>query len=519
MENEKKKLMDATASFVSLNPTDISRNPWRYTWESNLDKKAAQKEFTDMVRRCRFYYTRDPLTSTTINKLIDIGINTLKFHKNELSDNQFKVFEAIKTKLVGFAADMALEYLISGLVVPEMEYGSISKEEVKALGIKTYNSLVVPQTLWLRDPMTIEIKASVLPDQPSYYVEIPPELLYFVGQQGIYPDGSEDQDLYAAFKTYYPDFVARIIDGELPKKMLLDNKFVIRRRVGTESVYPMQYLSSAVDILEHKRNLRRTDYSIANKVMSAILQISVGDKDFPMTDSEEDRKYMDHLKEQLLWRNRNNNDIENIFQLFTSHVVQLKWIFPDFQTLLNDAKYTEINQEILFALGFPRILISGETERSSAGDQEFASLAPIKTMEVFREKILVVIKEIAYQISKRNGFDSIPEVEFEPINFHKFDVYVTALSKLFDIGGLSRDSFADVLGYNFNDEVEKRASEQKKVEVFNVPAFGENPNSRAPSNQQTPNQPAKPKQPAQPNGATPQSKAPVTTKKVTNNGK
>jgi hypothetical protein len=289
----------------------------------------------------------------------------------------------------------------------------------------------------------------------------------------------------------------------------LNNKFVIRRRVGTESVYPTQYLSSAVDILEHKRNLRRTDYSVANKVLSAILQVKVGDKDFPMTDSEEDKKYMDGLREQLLWRNRQNNDVENIFQLFTSHVVELKWIFPDISILLNDTKYQEINQEILFALGFPRILISGETERSGAGDQEFASLAPIKTMDNFREKILRVIKEIVYQVSKKNKFDSIPEVEFEPINFHKFDVYITALSKLFDSGGLSRDSLADVLGYNFDDEVEKRAEEQKKVEVFNVPAFGENPNSRPPSNTVN-NGSATPK---------PQPKAQNTTKKVNNNGK
>jgi len=499
------KLQNATASIVSLDPSDVTKNPWRYTWEKNKDTKGPQQDFLSMVKRCRFYYERDPLTSTTINKLIDIGINTLKFHKNGLSDNEFKVFEGMKNKLLGFAEDMALEYLISGLVVPEVEYGSIPKDELKSLGIKKYDRLTMPKTMWIRDPASIEIKASPLPDKPSYFVTVPDEMLYFIRNSGTYPDGTEDQQLYASFSTYYPDFVEKIKAGQ--NRVLLENAFIIRRRVTTKSAYPTPYLSSAVDILEHKRNLRRTDYSVANKVLSAILQIKVGSDLFPMTASEEDTQFMDGLKNQLLWRNRGNNDVENIFQLFTSHVVELKWIFPDISILLNDAKYQEINQEILFALGFPRILIAGETERSGAGDQEFASLAPIKTMDNFRNKILTVIKEIVYQVSKRNNFTSVPEVEFEPINFHKFDVYIAALSKLFDSGGLSRDSLADVLGYNFNDEVEKRASEQEKVEAFNVPAFGENPNSRPPTSADTTKTDVvKPKTPA-------------STKKVINNGK
>ena len=497
------KLANAVATIVSMEPTDVSKNPWRYTWEKDKDTKGPQKDFANMIKRCRFYYKRNPLTSSTINKLVDIGINTLNFHSNGLTDNEFKVFEGITSDLLGFAEDMALEYLISGLVVPEVEYSSSTKEELKSLGIKKYNSLILPKTMWIRDPMSIEIKPSVLPDQPSYYVNIPEEMLYFIRNSGKYPDGSVDEILYHKLYEYSPEFVDKVKSGQ--NKILLQNPFVIRRRVITESPYPTPYLSSAVDILEHKRNLRRTDYSVANKVLSAILQIKVGDKDFPMTNSEEDKAYMLDLKEQLTWRNRNNNDIENIFQLFTSHVVELEWIFPDVEVLINDAKYQEINQEIMFALGFPRILITGETERSGAGDQEFASLSPIKTMNGFREKILTVIKEVVYQICRRNKFASVPEVEFEPVNFHKFADYITALSKLFDSGGLSRDSFAEVLGYDFDDEVEKRADEQDKVEAFAVPAFGETPNSRPPT-QSGDTKPVTKKQP-------------VVQKKVNNNGK
>ena len=127
------KLRNAEAAFISLdqdgNDNDISKNPWRYTWKKDKDSKGPQLDFLKMIKRCRFYYNRDPVTSTTINKLIDIGINDLTFYKNGLSSNEFKIFEGIKPKLLGFAEDMALEYLLSGLVVPEVEYGIMEKEE------------------------------------------------------------------------------------------------------------------------------------------------------------------------------------------------------------------------------------------------------------------------------------------------------------------------------------------------------------------------------------------------------
>ena len=46
---------------------------------------------------------------------------------------------------------MAMEYLISGLVVPEIKVGVLTKDQVKELGIKKYDSLKYPISLWLRD--------------------------------------------------------------------------------------------------------------------------------------------------------------------------------------------------------------------------------------------------------------------------------------------------------------------------------------------------------------------------------
>ena len=44
----------------------------------------------------------------------------------------------------------------------------------------------------------------------------------------------------------------------------------------------------ALEPLKHKRNIRRMDYSIASRVISAIQLIKLGNDDFPVTEDDED---------------------------------------------------------------------------------------------------------------------------------------------------------------------------------------------------------------------------------------
>jgi hypothetical protein len=471
-----KRIGTSRAEFIyAENPAKIV-NPWNV--KSTNAPVITQVEFSTLINKCRFYYKKDALTSTTINKLIEIGINDLELVKNGLSDNEFRIFTGLKQQLLEFSEDMALEFLLSGLVVPEFKYIVKSKDDVKRLGVKKYESLLLPDSLWLRDPTTIEIKKTILSNKPSYYVIIPDEVRYFILHKGTYQDGTEDKKLFAWLEAYYPKFVADVEAGKL--KVILENPNIIRRRVVQDSPYPVPYLSAALDILEHKRNLRKADYSIVTKVISAILHVKIGSDDFPMTDSEEDTQRLEDVKNQLMWRNTTSNTIENIFQFFSDHTIDLKWVFPNVELLLNEGKYKEVNQELIFALGFPRTLIAGESERSNASDPQYAAIAPVKTMENFRNKILGVLRQVVYDISTKNNLTSVPEIEFKPINLFDFATYLSALQVLLDTGSLSRTSLAKVFGYSFEDELELRSEEQKALEASGVPEFQPTPNSRAP---------------------------------------
>ncbi len=463
-------LLPNTFSTPSWSPDDVDRM-------EVLDLKNYQK----IVKQCRFFYKKDPISGTVLNKLIEIGITDLVLDKGKLSENEFRIFEAVKDKIQEFIENCAMEYLISGLVIPEVEYAALPKEKLNELKIKKYNALTLPISMWLRDPASIKINSSMVLDSPSYYAILPEELIYFIKNEGKYPDGNKDEKLYQKLLTYYPEFVALVMAGN--KEVLLDNELVIRRKVLSDSPYPIPYLYNVLEAVKHKRNLRRMDYSIASRVIGAIMLIRLGDKDFPIVEGEEDA--FKDIKEQMYWRYSGTRDLERVFQLFANHTLQIDWVFPDITALLHDSKYINVNQDIFFGLGFPRILTTGETDKSNTSDPELSMESPIKTMENMQKKLLPIVNDIIYKIAKYNGLDNSPDVRFSKINLVAFTDFVTALAQLYNTGNLSRESYDDIFGYNFKEEIEKRANEEKMLADKKIPTFAPQPFSPQPETNNT----------------------------------
>jgi hypothetical protein len=466
-------------------------NPWTVKMD-DVSSKTNLDYFVSLVNECRFFYKNEPLVASIVNRMVEIGINDLVFSKNGLSDNEFTVFTSLKPKLLEFAESMAQEFLLSGLVVPEFALGKATKEEILSLGVKKYSTLELPISMFVRDPKSIVIYTSLMSDQPDYFVQVPDDVAYFIKNNGTYPNGEENKELFKQMKAKFPEFVKDVLAGvtEIP----IYNKNVIRRRYMSDNPYPTPFIAPALDVLKHKRKLRQMDYSIADKVIGAILHVKMGSDEFPITDSEEDQEFVDSLRNQLTWRFNSKKDLERIFQLLTSHTVDIKWIFPDTTELVNDAKYRDINMEILYALGFPQTLIVGEASRTAAGDPEMAMIGPIKTMENFRRKIIEVLRRVCEEVALANKFKTPPTLDFKALNLHKFADLIAALSKLYETGGLSRDAFDEILGYDFKEQIDLRTQEQEEITQSGIPQVGLTPNAGN-QVQTTPGQTPKPGQP------------------------
>lgn len=468
----------AKAAFMDLGMNVTSANPWSADDVDKLESaELNEKGFHKAIDQCRFFYKRDPIASSVVNKMIDIGITDLAYDRSNLGTNEQVIVEYLLPKLKEFAESMALEYLITGLLVPEFRLERVPKPILDRIGVKRYSTLMLPTSMWLRDPKTLKIKQVL--GEPSYFVKVPEDLRFFITNKGTFPDGTKDIELYEKLLKLYPEFVAQVLAGA-EEVLIEEDELITRRRVLTDSPYPIPYLYGAIEPMKHKRNLRRMDYSIASRVISAIQLIKMGDKDFPITEGDEDQ--FDTLRDQMRWRNTGGRNIERIFQLFANHTVTIEWIFPDVDVILNDAKYKDVNRDIFYALGFPGILVTGESERTGASEAEYAMLSPMRTIEHFRAKILKIINEIVDDVFEANKFKNDTTLRFEPVNLFSFQVLVEALLKLYDYGNISRTTIDKIFGFNLEDELQERADEKELMDKYDLEEFSPQPFTPKPGN-------------------------------------
>ena len=469
----------AVASFFN---TQMSYYPSRVgVWSNKVDKYSLEDygDFKKVIKLSRFFYRHEPLIFSVISKMVDLAINDLVITPEpKLSKTEIQIFEAIKDDLIKFLRKATMEYLLTGLVVPEISLTKLTKKQLREKSIQRIDSLLYPTDMWLRNSADIEIKSPFLSSKESYFVVVPNEVVYFITNEGVYEDGTKDLELYKELLKSYPKFIEEIRAGK--KKIFLDNPLIVKGVALQDSPYPMPFIYPALESLMHKRNLKRMDYSIAARVISAILHVKVGSDEYPLTKDQED--VLDELEQKFKWRqDMTIDDVERVFTLFTNHTVEINWVFPEIEALLSDKKYEPINKDILIALGFPRILITGETERSFTSDPQVATLSPINTLNAIRDQLMPIVKLVYNEVFDRNRVISyVPKVTFKPINLMSLQLFYEGIHQLYTEGNLSRQSMLEAYGYDFMTEMANRIEEQVYFENSGLQEFAPVPHSNEP---------------------------------------
>jgi len=428
-------------------------NPWTTaifpSSEFRVDHFEMPKKWHEIIKLCYYFYEREGLVKSVIDKQVEISMNGLNILSENMDEESKALFSYVMLKLMEFLSVAATEYYISGLVVPEVVWG-ILRKEVSGLS-KDYE---IPVDIWIRDPSQVELKSTPLPNHVIPVWKVPDEDLVFIRGKGVYSDGTEDKETFELLKKSFPDFVRDVQGGKT--SFVLSGRHVIRRKPLLRNPYPIPYLMSALELLIHKRNLRAMDYAMISRVINAILHIKVGNDTFPLT--EEDDDIIEELQNQFN-RNRNINNQERIFQFFTNHTVEISWIIPPLDALLNSDKYFEINQEILYSLGFPKFLVTGEKDKSNTGSTSSALLSPVNSMTSVRNEFALFLNSIFIEMSDRNNFSEVPTVSFAPLNLVELSELIQLSLSLESSGVISKTSLAKLAGFDFSSEQMLRKDE------------------------------------------------------------
>jgi len=458
-KSDTSKLVKASVN-VLTDPTQSS-----LVFTSTVDKMEIPKDYHKLVKVCRFFYKHDPIAGTVINKMVDCAITPLENRKSKCTDEEYEVYNALSEMLQEFYRNVCLEYLLSGLVVPHYEWVRKKGSDLSPK-LNSRRRIVVPDNIWFRDPATITIKNSPIPNKKYFYVEVDPDTIRFIKSKGKLKDGTFDKETYDELVKNYPEFVKAVqeLTGNRLKVKLEDIRPILSKTLP-EDAYPIPYMENALESLMHKRNMRKMDYSIASRVIAAIQLIKLGNDEYPCTDEED---FVD-IKNQMNYRTLSGQS-ERIYQLFANHTLQIEWVYPDTAAMLNQEKYRSIEDDIISAFGFPRTLITGETLRSNVqGGSDFAAFSPIATMETIRDKLIDWTIELYKEIRDANGFKNYPIPSFKPLRLYRLMDLSMIGQSLYMEGNISRQTRMEIVGLDFETELERKKNEQQRFKDEGIP--------------------------------------------------
>ncbi len=411
-------------------------------------------KYHEYLKPIRWFYKNDPIAGTVLNRMADMSTTTIrnrkktKLNSDEVDEIIQAYFDAIIKKLRPFIKQMALEYLLHGMVIPAYTINKIRGDLLaEKLGRKRYS---IPDKIWIRNPDNIELRRRPMGTERQVFLKIPKEDIQLIQNKGVRSDGTEDKEAYNYLVEHAPAYVRAIRAGKTVFE-LEDVRAVMRKLVSYED-YPTPFLVNALNALQHKSYLKQMDKSIASRTIEAIRHIKVGDKDFPARKED-----IDATRAEV---DANSSSGERVFNLFTNHTVTIEWIFPDLDALISEAKYAEPNADIFLALGFPRILTTGETLRSNSSDSKIASLGPKATLEDLREAIIDWLVGLYAELGELNNFPRVPEPYFAPIATSDYTALVQFAVDAMSAGAISKDTIAQLYGSDFETEADQITTEQ-----------------------------------------------------------
>ncbi len=421
------------------------------------EKLIVPRDYHSVLKLCYDFYQRGGLVSTVINRLAELTITEIRNGQRKTSDEANAYFAAVlhrkPSRLMRFLHNAALEYFVSGMVIPRVDWEEVKGSDVSA-DLDANREYVFP-VFDLYPPQLIRIEWAGWGEK-EFYLKVPSADVKLIRRKG--GKIKEQQLRYQAWVTQYPAMVKQIQNGS--DTIELGEVDPILRKEISITPYPTPLLFNVLESIIFKQQLRRMDFAVASRVINAILLVREGNDNYPLT--EETRENLDVLKQQILARAGDPRLLERLFMLFSNHTTQIEWITPDVSAMLNQDKYKQTNEELSEGLGFAKILITGESRYANASEVSTWAIQP--QMEELRQALREFLLDIYEEAGRRNRFRNIPQPNFRPIRLQDIIRTASVFQAAFTEGNVSRTSRAESIGLDFETEVELMKDEKDLME-------------------------------------------------------
>lgn len=437
------------------------------------EKLVIPKDYHAVVRMCYDFYQRGGSVTRVVDRLQEFAITDIRNGQRKTTDEQndyfFSVLYDKPSRLMRHLRTMALEYFLSGMVLPRVEWKELKGEEISPKLVP--NKKYVMPTFDNYPPLLVHVKW-VNWGKKGFFLKLPQSDLKAIRNKG--GKIKEQQLRYKMWMENFPTIVQSVDQG-LDAVEITDTDAILRKEISI-TPYPTPYLYSVLEPLVFKQQLRRMDFSVAARVINAILLIKEGSDQFPLT--PETQGLLDNLQTQMMARVGDPRKTERIFMLFSDHTTTMEWIAPDVQAMLDQDKYRQVNEELDEGLGFPGILLTGSA-RNGGQASEVSTWAIQGQMEELRSMMIEWIRDSVYTpASDYNKFRNTPDPNFKPIKLQDMIKTAAVYQQMFTEGNVSRTTRDDMAGLDFATEAELMNDEQEIAK--GLPAFAPTPYSPPP---------------------------------------
>jgi len=312
----------------------------------------------------------------------------------------------------------------------------------------------LPVAYTVLNPQLVTIEGNLLFDSVAVKLTPPQEL----GQLLKKPTSELTEDEKELIKSLPKEIKSA---SEKGGEFQLDSRLVgmVTYRKQPYERYAKPRSTRVFDTINYKQQLKNADISTLDGISNAILQITIGNDEFPVTSQAE----LETVAKLF-------DTPSKSFDVVWNHTLEIKKIIsPEIEAILGQDKYKQVNEDMTAGTAVSRAIIDGAGDINTA-EVGLLTKGIMEEINYARRQVEKWIYKEYRQIAEAMGFDRFPKIRWDESVLRDEILYMATVSSLVDRRMLSYNTALEALGYDYDTELKNMQTELPLVEdgIFGI---------------------------------------------------
>lgn len=385
----------------------------------------------EKIYKAIFYWEKDPVVYRCVSLLAELANDTFTIScEDKALEKELNLWWK-KIRGEEFLSHFFLEYFRSCNV-------PIIKTSIQ------YNGEIVPASYTILNPLNIKIKETNIPGIKQFFLNIDNNFVEILK--------GKDQKNIDKIKMVFPEeIIQMILQNKTEVPLSSDSFSFITKDKQPYEEWALPIISHAFDALDYRRDLMEMDRSTVKGIRGRILKVTIGNDNFPVTDSAE----LALLAEKFTGDPRSGD-----LTLFWNHTLEIEYIEPNLDSLFVD-KYEPALDDIRSVFGVSKVLLGQSGD--SSGNNALCLKGMMEILDGARKSFLGwfydEINTVANLIGNKNGNEVT--VDFRALSLKDENEFFKVVMQMVDRQVISYETAMETMGHYFPKEIQRLKSEKK----------------------------------------------------------